>query len=183
MVNLDIGDTRLILDECKKHNLTKQQVAYILATAYWETNRTIKPVIEAYWLSEGWRQRNLRYYPYYGRGYVQLTWKENYEKAGKELGQDFVLFPGLLEQPEYAAPILVIGMKEGWFTGVKLSDYINEHTVDYTRARRIVNGTDKAQTIAGIAREYEKILQDSDYKKQQFDFVEFFRQLLERWGQ
>lgn len=181
-MNLDIGDTRLILEECKKHDLTKQQVAYILATAYWETNRTMEPVIEAYWLSEAWRERNLRYYPFYGRGYVQITWKENYEKAGNKLGQDFVSHPGLVGQAEYAAPILVVGMMEGWFSGKRLEHFINEHVVDYQGARRIVNGTDKAQTIAGIAREYEKTLEESDYKKQKFDFVEFFRQLLERWG-
>jgi hypothetical protein len=42
------------------------QVAYQLATVHWETNRTFEPVREAYWLSEEWRKRNLRYYPFYG---------------------------------------------------------------------------------------------------------------------
>jgi hypothetical protein len=180
-MNLDLGDTRFILQECKKHKLTRQQVAYILATAYWETNRIIKPIKEAYWLSEDWRRRNLRYYPYYGRGYVQLTWKENYEKAGKELGQDFVKSPGLLEQPEFAAPILVKGMMDGWFTGKKLDDYINEHLIDYYNARRIVNGLDKAQTIAGIAKDYEKVLEESDYREDKsFDLIRFIIGLLTR---
>ena len=61
-------------------------VAYGLATAYHETAYTMQPVVEAFWLSESWRERNLRYYPYHGRGYVQLTWKDNYERADNELG-------------------------------------------------------------------------------------------------
>lgn len=179
-MDLELGDTRLILEECKKHNLIKEQVAYILATAYWETARTMKPVVEAYWLSEGWRKRNLRYYPYYGRGYVQLTWKDNYERAGKKLKTDFIKYPGLLETAEYAAPILVIGMKEGWFTGKKLSDYLRIGYLDYKGARRIVNGTDKDDIIAGIAKDYEDVLVESDYTKQESYFISLIKGLL-KW--
>src|SRR4029079_15992876 len=57
-------------------------LAYMLATAFQETNQTMQPVREAYWLSEEWRRRNLRYYPFYGWGYVQLTWEANYRRAG-----------------------------------------------------------------------------------------------------
>ena len=71
----------LLLKECELQNITnKNQIKYIIATVQHETNNTFKPIKEAYWLSEGWRKRNLRYYPYYGRGYVQITWRENYEK-------------------------------------------------------------------------------------------------------
>ena len=42
-------------------------------------------------------------------------------------------------------------MVEGWFTGKKLSDYFNEKT-DYINARKIVNGLDKADIIAGYAK-------------------------------
>ena len=47
----------------------------VLATVEWETNKTFQPVREAYWLNEDWRRAHLKYYPYYGRGFVQLTWK------------------------------------------------------------------------------------------------------------
>ena len=59
--------------------------AYGLATAWWETNKTMQPVREAYWLSEAWRKPNLRYYPHYGRGYVQLTWKGDDKHPAYEL--------------------------------------------------------------------------------------------------
>src|SRR5690554_6137901 len=85
-INLTFGDTRLIIDKGKKYNLLRNQLAYLLATAMRETGHTMKPVKEAYWLSEAWRKKNLRYYPWYGRGYVQLTWEENYKKAQKILG-------------------------------------------------------------------------------------------------
>jgi hypothetical protein len=52
-------------------------MAYVLATTEWETDHTFKPVREAFWKDEAWRQVNLRYYPYYGRGYMQLTWEDN----------------------------------------------------------------------------------------------------------
>jgi hypothetical protein len=61
--------------------------AYALATAAHETAHTMQPVREAFWLSESWRRTHLaRYYPFYGRGYIQLTWRANYEKADRSWG-------------------------------------------------------------------------------------------------
>lgn len=145
----------LILDECAKQGITnKDQVKYILATVQHETNDTFNPVREAYWLSEDWRARNLRYYPYYGRGFIQITWKSNYIKFGKLLDIDLVNDPDLALDIDYAIFILVYGMKHGTFTGKKLEDYINDDTVNFNSARRIVNGTDKAEHIAGIAKNF-----------------------------
>lgn len=154
-VNLTDGDTKLVLQECYSHGLEKRHVAYVLATAKWETNHTMKPVKEAYWLSESWREKNLRYYPWYGRGYVQLTWRDNYVLAGKKIGIDLTSDPDVVMQPRVAAMILVRGMKEGWFTGKRMSNYQT-----YEDMRRVVNGTDKAKQIADIARQYEAILPD-----------------------
>ncbi len=144
---------RLIYKECKKQGITEQaQVAYIIATVAWETNHTYKPVKEAYWLTEKWRKRNLRYYPYYGRGFVQLTWRENYKKYGKIMGLDLVGNPDLALDSKVAAFILVHGFKHGLFTGVKISDFIGNGHIDFESARRCINGTDKAIEIAMIAR-------------------------------
>lgn len=162
-MNLDLGDTRLIIAECKKRGLLRNQAAYVLATAYWETARTVKPVVEAYWLSESWRKANLRYYPWHGRGYVQLTWQENYRKAGAKIGVNLLKDPSLALRPEVAAPILVQGMLDGWFTPKKLSDYITLNRSDYLNARRIVNGMDKASEIASLARQYEADLKVIGY--------------------
>ena len=160
---LDLGDTRLIIDECKKQGLLRNEVAYVLATTYWETARTMKPVREAYWLSENWRKSNLRYYPWYGRGYVQITWEENYIRLGKRLNLDLTSDPDVVMKPEIAVKILVIGMKEGLFTGKKLSDYFSLERSDFAGARRMINGNDKAQAIAGIAEDYNKLLTADGY--------------------
>jgi hypothetical protein len=159
MVDLNLGYTRMIIRECEANNLKIPTTAYILATAYWETARTMRPVKEAYWLSEAWRARNLRYYPWYGRGFVQLTWKYNYEKAGKILKLDLTTNPDRVMEPAISAAILVKGSVEGWFTGRKLSDYIGDNKLDYVSARRVINGTDKAFEIAKIALEYKKALE------------------------
>jgi putative chitinase len=135
-----------------------RHAAYILATAHHETAHTYLPVVEAYWLSEDWRRRNLRYYPWHGRGFVQLTWERNYERAGRELGVDLTTDPDAALQPEIAYRVLVAGMLRGWFTGKTLSDYITETRTDYRGARRIVNGTDRARLIAGQAEHFEHAL-------------------------
>lgn len=163
MVDLVTGDTRLILDACRKHDLLRNQAAYVLATAKWETAHTMKPVKEAYWLSEAWRKNNLRYYPWYGRGYIQLTWEENYKRAERETGYPIHQKPETALQAEPAAEVLVRGMKFGWFTGKKLSDYITLQKSDFVGARRIVNGTDKASSIAAIAKRYDKLLKAEGY--------------------
>jgi putative chitinase len=162
-MNLDIGDTRLIIDECKAYGCFRNQAAYILATAYWETARTMKPVKEAYWLSEAWRKKNLRYFPWYGRGYVQLTWKDNYVRATNELGIDFVARVDNALEPGPAAKVLVKGSMEGWFTGKKIGDYVTLQKSNFRKARRVINGTDKASEIARIAQDYDDALKAEGY--------------------
>jgi len=160
MRSLETGDTRMIVDACLEHGLLRNQCAYVLATALHETASTMKPVRE--YGGEKYLKAK-KYYPYVGMGYVQLTWRENYDKAGKKLGVDFLANPKLLLKAEYAAPILVIGCRDGWFTGKKLSDYITLTNSDFVGARRIVNGTDKAQQIAIYARQYDKLLKGVGY--------------------
>src|SRR5690554_4483420 len=153
----------LIINVCKDNGLLRNEAAYVLATTEWETNRTFEPVKEAYWLSENWRKSNLRYYPWYGRGFVQLTWETNYIKAGQKLGLDLTTNPDRVMDPSVAAQILVRGMKEGWFTGKKLSDYIDLQRSDFYNARRIVNGLDKAKEIEALAKKYNKELLKAGY--------------------
>jgi hypothetical protein len=164
-MDLNKGHTRLIIDECKKHGLLRNQAAYVLATAYHETAHTMKPVRE---MGGEKYLRSKPYYPYVGMGFVQLTWKRNYEHASKKLGADFVSNPKELLRPDYSAAILVIGMKEGWFAGDKtgrhkLDRYITLSKSDWRNARRIVNGMDKATLIAGYALEYDMALKAEGY--------------------
>ena len=155
----------LIISTCKAYGLLRNQAAYVLATVEHETNRTFMPVREAYWVknAETWRKRNLRYYPWYGRGFVQLTWEENYRKAGEKIGADLISDPDAALRPDHAAKILVQGMKEGWFTGKKLSDYITLKTSEFVSARRIINGMDKADQIAVLAIKYDAELRKAGY--------------------
>ena len=157
-----VDGVNLVVAESEKEELEYNQTAYVLATAYHESAGTFLPVKEAYWLSENWRKQNLRYYPYYGRGLVQITWKENYSKAGNKLGygEQFANNPDMVMDQDISVKILVRGSKEGWFTTRKLSDYIDKEQSkkDYTNARRIINGMDKATKIANEAIVFEKAL-------------------------
>ncbi|GLK80866.1 D-Ala-D-Ala carboxypeptidase family metallohydrolase [Methylopila turkensis] len=168
---------RTILGEAAQRGTQVNRLAYILATVWWETARTMQPVREAFFVApndfakaEAWRKKNLHYYPYYGRGYVQLTWKANYRHAGEKLGVDFVADPDQVMTAAHALDILFDGMDEGWFTGKALDDYIDEidepdsaDLAEYVRARRIINGTDKAQTIGGMALAFEAALKAAGY--------------------
>ena len=151
----------------KDKSISYPQAAYMLATTWWETAHTMLP-IEEYGKGKG-RKYGQKYdmdgsiykgldHIYYGRGYVQLTWLSNYAFAKKKLGIDFVNHPEYALQREYAVKILITGMKEGWFTGHKTSDYIYQWKKYYVNARRIINGTDKVQKIAEIANVFEKAL-------------------------
>ena len=66
--------------------------------------------------------------------------------------------PDLALKPEIAVLILVIGMKDGKFTGRDLSDYFTSTKSDYYNARKIINGLDKAVIIADIAKEIHYII-------------------------
>jgi hypothetical protein len=149
------GTVRAITFECRRQGIgLPTQMAYVLATTEWETAHTFKPVREAYWKTEAWRKANFRYWPYYGRGYVQLTWRTNYEKYSRILGIDLVNNPDLAMDGNVALFILVHGFKTGAFTGRKITDYINDSKMDYVGARRCINGTDKAREIAELARQW-----------------------------
>ena len=144
-------------------------LAYMLATAHHETGRTMQPIEE--WgkgkgLPYGSRlkmtkDKNGKRIPYsdtielfYGRGFVQLTWYENYDKAGKKLGKDFLHnAAGVMEMPN-ATKIMFYGMTEGWFTGAKLSSFFNTTTEDWKNARKIINGLDKWDLIKDHALKY-----------------------------
>lgn len=99
----------------------------------------------------------------YGRGLVQLTWDRNYARADAELGLNGALIGDYDRalRADTAVAILVRGMEEAWFTGKGLGDYLpDEHgTVDQFRAaRRIINGTDRADLIAGYAKAFQAAL-------------------------
>ena len=151
-----------ILKEANRQGITSQaQIAYIIATVQHETNDSFQPVKESYYLGEieGENDRKtLPYYPYYGRGYVQLTWNYNYRKYSDVLGLDLVNDPDLVMRPDIALFILIHGMKWGVFTGIKLDDCISNNHVDFLKARKIINGNDKAEQIQSYAISWQNQL-------------------------
>jgi putative chitinase len=100
-----------------------------------------------------------------GRGYVQLTGRANYVKAGKALGLDLLKEPQTVEEPTIAAKVLVWGMSTGAYTGKANRDYLAKSPPDYVNARRIINGTDKASLIATYAKEFQAALVGANYGK------------------
>ena len=162
-INLTRGDTQAIIDAGRKEGLLRNEMAYTLATAFHETAFTVRPITEYGGVEY---LRGKKYYPYYGRGYIQVTWKYNYEMVAEKLGlpkDAFLKNPEQLLERKIAIPALVRGMKEGWYTGKKLSDYITISRSGYINARRIVNGTDKAGDIAAYAKRYEELLKSAGY--------------------
>ncbi|HSS55488.1 MAG TPA: hypothetical protein VLK79_12650, partial [Gaiellales bacterium] len=100
------------------------------------------------------------YYPWYGRGLVQLTWEDNYQKQDDKLALGGALLrnPDMALDPELATVILLEGMADGDFTGKRLGQYFTAELTDWYNARRIVNGTDKAQDIAAYAEKFHNAL-------------------------
>ncbi|KRD69469.1 hypothetical protein ASE45_10015 [Lysobacter sp. Root96] len=70
-------------------------------------------------------------YKYRGRGYMQLTGKDNYRSAGEALGLDLVHHPDLASKPENAARIAT------WYWQNNVPQNARE---DVTKATRAVNG-------------------------------------------
>lgn len=158
-------------------NVARKYIAYILATAHHETGRRFEPVREGFASTDegaikavkSLKRRGVISYDYarpkgpwkksyFGRGYVQLTHYTNYRKMGRRLGIPLAKQPELALDPKISAKILVQGMYEGLFTGVGLPKYIGPNWANYTRARKIVNGRDKASMIASYANGYEKCI-------------------------
>jgi len=178
------------------HITDKRWASYMLATVKHETADTYHPIHEY-----GSRQYFINRYggqtplgrrlgndtpeegaTYAGQGDVQLTGEANYERAEKELREQYPQVIADFEQrtgktfdltvgdqpndqgdaanagdPVIAYCIMSAGMRQGWFTGKTLGEYINATKCDYVNARRIINGTDRAELIAGYARKFEQL--------------------------
>jgi len=165
-----------ILDYWESEKLTDlRQLAYICATTAWETAWTCQPISEigsdTYFFGmydKGGTRPDVAKrlgntvsgdgIKYKGRGFVQLTGRANYQKFTDILGIDLVCQPDLALKPDVAAQILFIGTQQGTFTGKKLSDYFTTKVSDWTGARKVINGTDKATEIAQIALKFYKAL-------------------------
>jgi len=74
---------------------------------------------------DGWK--------YHGRGLIQLTGKENYERCGSAIGVDLISQPNLLVDPQYAA------LSAGWFWNkMGLNDLADAQ--EYGQMTKRING-------------------------------------------
>ena len=152
--------TVTIAAQAQKAGLTPNQIAYVLATAQHESDQ-FRTMTEYASGSEYEGRSDLGNTQsgdgvrYKGRGFVQLTGRANYRSMGEKLGLDLLNNPALAEIPENAARILIQGMRDGTFTGAKLSDFGSN---DFVGMRAIVNGSDRAGLIAGYADKYAAAL-------------------------
>jgi hypothetical protein len=110
-----------------------------------------------------------------GRGYVQLTWLDNYTSMGEAIGMGNKLAcdPTLVLDHDVAYKITSVGMRLGCFRGKrtrirgqglsgghKLADYGH----DYVAARAIINGAEHPPVDKEIARYagiFERLIQDN----------------------
>lgn len=157
-----------ILTRLDAKRVEPAQAAYILATAYHESDRF--RTMEEYASGSAYEGRKTlgNTQPgdgvrFKGRGFVQITGRRNYTDWSKRLGVDLVGRPALAARIDHATTILIDGMMLGTFTGKKLPDYVAGVKKDYAGARRVVNGTDRAAMIANYARAFEDALVEAGY--------------------
>lgn len=174
-----------VLDEWQRRPAggDRRWLAYMLATAFHETASTFRPVRETLADSDeeairildlAFRKGRLSRVrePYWrkdadgrswlGRGLVQLTHKRNYEIMSRETGIDLVAAPERAMDMAVAVRILFSGMEKGLFTGRKLGDYFAPGRAGWVNARRIINGLDRAETIAGHGRVFLGALEGAE---------------------
>jgi len=160
----------ILLSRAEEEGIDDRHLAYILATTFHETAQTMAPIAE-YGKGKGKSYGNPAGpygQTYYGRGYVQLTWYENYLTMQAALGsrwsgRDIVKVADRALDADIATDIIFYGMTKGSFTGVGLPKYItvvnpDTDTTDFFNARKIVNGLDQASTIQGYAQKFANAL-------------------------
>lgn len=154
-------------------------VSYALGTAFLETGATMQPIKEwggpkyfhKMYDIQGDRPAKARELgnlspgdgiKYCGRGFPQVTGRRNYALAEKVFGIPFVDDPDKMLEPGPAAKVMAHFMKNGLFTGRKLADYLPRSSAatlaQFTPARRIINGTDRASDVARFALSFQGAL-------------------------
>ena len=149
-------------------------LAYALGTTHHETDARMQPIHEyggrRYYFRmydiEGdrpWLARKLgNIHPgdgvlFHGRGYLQLTGRDNYTKIQRKFATDLTSDEQAADRvldPEFAAKIMFYGMDKGVFTGKKFADYFDGDLARWKQARAIINPHDKPRLVAGFALDY-----------------------------
>jgi RHS repeat-associated protein len=159
----------IILATARDAELSLEQMAYVLGTAELESNLGLTMIEFASGAKYEGRIKSLGNTQkgdgvrYKGRGFVQITGRYNYKKWSDRLGVDLISDPAKAATPPIAAEVIVHGMQDGFAADKKgrrhtLDRYINAQGIDFFNARRIVNGLDRANRIAGYAEDFRQEL-------------------------
>lgn len=141
------------MDQWEAHHAEKdlRWFSYAMATGYHETSKKMWP-IEEYGRGAGMaygKPDPETKQTYFGRGDVQLTWRDNYARATKELGlnggNDLEWHADRALDPKISADVMYTGMIEGWFRSdakgrQTFQRYFGEAVDDSFNAREIING-------------------------------------------
>lgn len=149
-------------------------LAYIIATVWHETNKTMQP-IEEYGKGKGRKYGQRMWYSgkyytdiaqiFYGRGHTQNTWRDIYLRLTQTNvnGWNFVKNPELLLQMKPSIWATFYAMTTGLYTGRSLKMHFNTTVNDPTGARKIINGTDKAILIRDYHYKFLEALTPNDF--------------------
>lgn len=131
---------RKLLENDNRYNLSKPQLAYLLATVDYQTRGTFSANSEEQLPlgidhPEDILAQNLRASGFHGRGYSGLRGKDLYIGMSQIVGQDLVNNPAKLSDPQVSYNVFIEGVMNGLFTGKRLTDYINAQQSDFYNAR------------------------------------------------
>jgi len=161
-------------------------IAYVLATADHETGQRFYAVREGFGKSNAASVRAVTALynkgristnyalptgpyglNYYGRGLVQLTWLENYEKTSKQVGIDLVKYPDRMLDLDISVKAIWAGMLEGTYRKhslqTKLPSTVRPTDAQWRSARNIINGDTRRNgtMIANTAKAYYAALESA----------------------
>jgi hypothetical protein len=170
------GMTKIVdLWETTRAGQDDRWLAYMLATTYHETARTMQPVRETLkstdaqaiavldsafrrgqlpWVSNPYWLLDANGKSWLGRGLVQLTHRDNYARLSNRIGVDLLGDPTLAMDMDVALQIMFLGMENGDFTGASLPQFFDGKKEDWVNARKIINRLDKALQIADYGRAF-----------------------------
>jgi predicted chitinase len=149
-----------IVAAARARKLSNPQIAYVLATAEHESDSF--KTLEEYSSGTQYEGRadlgnttagdGVRFK---GRGYVQLTGRLNYTRYTEIAGLQLARLPIMvMNWPALSVFIIVDGMVRGIYTGRRLSEFVDDTRQDFVNARRVINGLDRADKIAGQASDW-----------------------------